>query len=562
MICTSGKTKEGSPMRAFLEETLADEVGEAVFTNAVLGDREPAALAEELPGCILRAVDAATAAGWEGLAAGLIADTEHLEAEAGVDRGPRPVPANPVAPKGGRGRTQRGRLDRAAHGRVRRGCGGSEGGGVRCRHQRWSVDESPQAPPECRGYGGGAATGIRAESQNRHNQAMEPSTHIYLDYQATTPVDPRVLDAMLPFFGDRFGNPASVQHAAGESARLAVEEAREQVASLIGADRREIVLCSGATEASNLALKGLAGASERRHLIVSSIEHPAVLDVARSLRRHGFELTELPVDRDGQISLADLDEAISERTLLVSVGAANNEIGTLAPLGRIADIAHAKGALLHSDAAQAAGKIGINVRRDGIDMMSLSAHKMYGPKGAGALFVRRCLQSQLEPLVDGGGHEGGLRSGTVNVPAVVGFGAAAVLTGSEKDEASRLRHLAGRLHDRLRSGTGEVGLNGPAIDGSRLPGNLNVRFKDVDAEILMANCPELAISAGSACSAATPTPSHVLTAIGLHQEEAEQSIRIGVGRPTTEQEALAAADVLVAAVTRVRRALGEPIGAP
>src|SRR5436305_3924908 len=276
---------------------------------------------------------------------------------------------------------------------------------------------------------------------------METTHGIYLDHQATTPVDPRVLDAMLPFFSQHFGNPASIQHAQGNGAREAVELAREQVAAAVGADRREIVFCSGATEANNLALKGLAEGASRRHLIVSAIEHPAVLDVVRALARSGFELTELPVDTAGRISLADLEAAVTDRTLVVSVAVANNEIGTLAPLREIAAIAHSRGALFHTDAAQAAGKIEIAVERDGIDMLSMSAHKMYGPKGIGALYVKKELQNRISPLLDGGNHERGLRSGTINAPGAVGMGSAAALAMLErKVETTRVRQLADRLY--------------------------------------------------------------------------------------------------------------------
>ena len=391
---------------------------------------------------------------------------------------------------------------------------------------------------------------------------METTHSIYLDHQATTPVDPRVLDAMLPFFTQHFGNPASVQHAQGDSARKAVELAREQVAAAVGADRREIVFCSGATEANNRALKGLAEGAYRRHPVVSAIEHPAVLDVGRALARSGFELTELPVDSAGGVSLADLEATVTDRTLVVSVAAANNEIGTLAPLREIAAIAHSRGAHFHTDAAQAAGKIEIDVERDGIDMLSMSAHKMYGPKGVGALYVKRELQDRISPLLDGGSHERGLRSGTVNAPGVVGMGSAAALAMLEREaETTRMRQLAERLYARLDSAVDGLELNGPRLEEPRLPGNLNLHFPGIDAEVLMANCPDLAVSAGSACSAATPTPSHVLTAIGLGQQAAEESVRLGVGRPTTAADVDRAADLLAAATARVRGISMERVGA-
>ncbi len=384
---------------------------------------------------------------------------------------------------------------------------------------------------------------------------MDSMDLIYLDFQATTPVDPRVLEAMLPYFSEQFANAASVQSSAGRAASAAVERARQEVAELIGADRREIVFCSGATEANNLVLKGMADRADRKRIVVTAIEHLAVLDAARALRSQGFELIELEVDNEGQPSLEALREVVDERTLLVSIAAANNEIGTLPPLAEIADIAHDRGALFHTDAAQAAGKLDLDVRRDGIDLLSLSGHKMYGPKGVGAVFVRRELQSRFAPLLHGGGHERGLRSGTLNVPGIVGLGVAAELgIGEREDETERLRALAARLHEKIRAEVEEVKLNGPR---DRLPGNLNLRFPGIDADALIANCPQLAISAGSACSALTPTPSHVLTAIGLDEQGAEQSVRFGIGRPTTGAEVDRAAETVATAVRRIRAASGQ-----
>lgn len=385
---------------------------------------------------------------------------------------------------------------------------------------------------------------------------------IYLDYQATTPVDPRVLDWMLPYFSERFANPASVQHRAGQQAADAVALAREQVAGLLGADRREIVFCSGATEANNLALKGLAAdAGDRRRLITVATEHPAVLEPLRSLAADGFELCVLGVDHDGQPDLDELAAAVDEHTLLVTVAAANNEIGTLAPVRETADIAHASGALLHTDSAQAVGRIDLDVQRDGIDLLSISAHKLYGPKGIGALYVRREHQRHVAPLVDGGGHERGLRSGTPNTPGIVGLGAAAALAAAQRaEDAERLAELADRFRRDLTERVGDVDLNGPPAS-ERLPGNLNLRITGVDAEALIANCPELCFSAGSACSASAPTPSHVLLAIGLTHEQAEQSARFGFGRPTTMADVDDAVDILVEAIVRIRSQSAQPIGA-
>jgi cysteine desulfurase len=386
---------------------------------------------------------------------------------------------------------------------------------------------------------------------------------IYLDYQATTAVDPRVLEAMLPYFSERFGNPASVQHVAGLEALDAVERARRQVGALLGADRREIFFVSGATEANNLGLKGLAAMAERRrHIVTIATEHPAVLEPLRKLAGIGFEVDVLPVDKAGLPDLEMLAASISDRTLLVSISAANNEIGTLAPLAAIGEIAHSRGALLHTDAAQAVGKIDIDVEREGVDLLSFCAHKLYGPKGVGALYVRREHQPKLESCIDGGGHERGLRGGSLNVPGIVGFGAACEVAERERPiEARRLAALRGRFHVGLSELVSNLELNGP--EEGRLPGNLNLRVLGVDADALMANSPGLAFSAGSACSAATPTPSHVLLGIGLSHEAAEESARFGFGRPTTPEEVDEAVDQLASAIARVRdaRSAAQPIGA-
>jgi cysteine desulfurase len=380
---------------------------------------------------------------------------------------------------------------------------------------------------------------------------------IYLDYQATTPLDPRVLDAMLPFLTSHFGNPSSVQHRFGLEAADAVEGARRQLAAALGAEPRDVVFTSGATEANNLALKGLAATSpQRRRLVALTAEHRAVLQPLESLAATGFEVTLLQVDRDGLPDLDQLERIVDDRTLVVSVAAANSEIGTLPPLRAIADVCHSHGALFHTDAAQALGKIPLEVDRDGIDLLSVSAHKLYGPKGIGALYVRREHQAKVQALLDGGGQEHGLRSGTLNVPAIVGFGAAAELAGEELgQEAPRLANLRDRLHDALEQELDGVVLNGPP---DRLPGNINLRFVGVDADALIANCPGLAFSAGSACSAGTPEPSHVLLAIGLSHEAASESVRLSLGRPTTGDEVDAAVDQIVRAVTHIRSAVRSP----
>lgn len=376
---------------------------------------------------------------------------------------------------------------------------------------------------------------------------------VYLDYHATTPVDPRVVAAMLPFFTESFGNAASRQHRYGWVAQEAVDRARAEVAALIGADAREIVFTSGATEANNLALKGLVEAAPpgRRHIVTVATEHKSVLDVCRRLEARGVRTTVLAVDGLGRVDLDALRQAVSAETLVVSVMAANNEIGVLAPLDRIAAIVHEKGALLHTDAVQAAGKVPFDVAALGIDLASLSAHKLYGPKGVGALYVRRRNpRVSLAPQIDGGGHERGMRSGTLNVPGIVGFGAAARLAAAERDaESARLLALRTRLLDALRARVGDLVVNGP-LD-ARLPGNLNVSFPGVDGESLLVGLSEdVAVSSGAACTSAQP--SHVLTALGRTTDLALASLRFGLGRWTTEADVDFAAERVGALVSRLR----------
>ena len=377
---------------------------------------------------------------------------------------------------------------------------------------------------------------------------------IYLDAHATTPVDPRVLEAMLPFFTEHFGNAASRNHPFGWKANKSVERAREQVAALIGARFRDVVFTSGATESNNLAIKGLAARApaSRRHIVTIATEHRAVLDPFRAVARAGFRVTYLGVDREGCIDLDQLRGAVTADTLLVSAMSANNEIGVLHPVGEIADIAHASGALFHCDAAQSAGLVPLNVRDVGIDLASLSAHKMYGPKGVGALYVaRRDPAIGLEALIDGGGHEHGYRSGTLNVPAIVGFGRAAELCRESALEATRVRALRDRLWTSLSTLDG-IHLNGPVE--RRLPNNLNVRVADVHGETLLkAIASDVAVSSGAACATASAEPSHVLRAIGLSDDQARASIRFGLGRFNTEQEIDAAAAVVISAVRLLRR---------
>jgi cysteine desulfurase len=378
---------------------------------------------------------------------------------------------------------------------------------------------------------------------------------IYLDYHSTTPVDPRVLEAMLPFFTEHFGNASSRNHPFGWKAGKAVEQAREQVGALIGARFRYVVFTSGATESNNLAIKGVARAApaRRNHLVTICTEHRAVLDPCRALEREGFEVTWLEVDCQGRIDLGRLEDAVSDKTLLVSAMSANNEIGVLHPLADIAAIAHEQGALFHCDAVQSAAFVPLNVRELAIDLVSISAHKMYGPKGVGALYVaKRSPSIDLAPLVDGGGHERGYRSGTLNVPAIVGFGKAAELSRAEAEkDAAKVQALRDRLWSSLSALDG-VHLNGPVTP--RLANNLNIRVEGVHGETLLkAIAGEVAVSSGAACATASAEPSHVLRAIGLSDEQARASIRFGLGRFSSEREIDDAAVVAGDAVRHLRR---------
>ncbi|MBM4016128.1 MAG: IscS subfamily cysteine desulfurase [Planctomycetes bacterium] len=377
---------------------------------------------------------------------------------------------------------------------------------------------------------------------------------IYLDYQATTPLDERVLEAMLPYFREKFGNSASRNHAYGWEAEKAVDQARAQVAGLVGGDAKEIVFTSGATEANNLAIKGVAEMyrEKGRHLISAPTEHKAVLDPLKRLEQEGCEVTLLPVDRYGAIRLEELARAIRPDTVLVSLMAANNEIGTLHPLAAIGKLCKERGVLFHTDATQGVGKIPLDVDAMGIDLLSLSGHKVYGPKGVGALYVRRRNpRVRLSPQLDGGGHERGMRSGTLNVPGIVGLGCACALARAElASETVRLTALRERLWSQLRAGLDEIHLNGHPTE--RLPGNLNVSFAYVEGEGLMMGMSELAVSSGSACTSASLEPSYVLKAIGVGDDLAHTSIRFGIGRFTTEAEVDFAAQRVVAAVQRLR----------
>jgi cysteine desulfurase len=380
---------------------------------------------------------------------------------------------------------------------------------------------------------------------------------VYLDFHATTPVDPRVLEAMLPYFTEHFGNPASRQHPYGWDAQKAVDTARGQVAALIGASAAEIVFTSGATESNNLALKGAAHALRDRgdHLITVATEHKSVLDSCKHLEREGCRVTRLPVDSQGFIDLGELRAAITDRTILISVMAANNEIGVLQPLGAIGTIAQQHGILFHTDAAQAAGKIPLDVSAINVDLLSLTGHKYYGPKGAGALYVRRRKPKlALSCQIDGGGHENGLRSGTLNVPGIVGLGRAAEICRQEMpDEAVRLGRMRDRLFDGIKRGLDGIRLNGPSGD-RRLPHNLHVSFDDVEGEALVMALGDLAVSTGSACSSGSQAPSHVLQAIGATGDRAGASIRFGLGRTTTDADIDIAIDRVTAVVKALRAA--------
>jgi cysteine desulfurase len=368
---------------------------------------------------------------------------------------------------------------------------------------------------------------------------------VYLDHHATTPVDPRVLDAMLPYFAERFGNPHSAQHAYGWAAEQAVDAARAQVAALIGALPEAIVFTSGATEANNLAIHGVVRARDRRHVVTCVSEHLCVLQTCRALRREGFEVTELPVAPDGLIDLDALRSALRPDTALVSIMAANHETGVLQPLARIGMLCRERGVFLHTDAAQAAGQVSLDVTALGVDLMSLSAHKLNGPKGIGALYVRSGVR--LVPLFAGGGQERGLRPGTLPTALCVGFGEACALTRAELHvEAARVRALRDRLYDGLRQALPEIRLNGAAEP--RLPNNLNLCLPGVDAEDLLAELPELALATGAACASATQEPSPVLRALGLSDEDIQGSIRIGLGRTTTAIEIEFAIERIVAAI--------------
>ena len=379
-------------------------------------------------------------------------------------------------------------------------------------------------------------------------------TPIYLDYSATTPCDPRVLEHMLPFFTETFGNAASRSHAFGWTAEAAVEEARLQVAELIGAHPKEVLWTSGSTEANNLAIKGVAEMYREKgnHLITAVTEHKAVLDPMKHLETKGFEVTWLPVDGQGRVDLEQLEAAITDRTILVSLMAANNEVGTLHPLAKIGEICKRKGTLFHTDATQAPGKIPLDVESQHVDLMSLSAHKMYGPKGVGCLYVRRKNpRVRLTAQLDGGGHERGMRSGTLNVTGIIGMGAAARIAREDiATEVPKLMALRDRLQQRILNQLPDAVVNGDPE--SRLPHLTNISFPYVEGESLIMGIKEVAVSSGSACTSASLEPSYVLKSLGLGDELAHSSIRFSLGRFTTEEEVDFAADRVISEVKRLR----------
>ena len=392
---------------------------------------------------------------------------------------------------------------------------------------------------------------------------------IYMDHHATTPIDPRVLDAMMPYLTRVFGNAASRSHVFGWEAEAAVDESRRQVAEAMNASPKEIVFTSGATEGDNLAILGAARAnrSKGNHVVTGATEHHAVLDSCHELEREGFEVTYLGPDRAGRIEAAQVSDAIEDRTVLVTLMLANNEIGTIHPVAEIGAVCRKKGVLFHTDAVQGFGKIPFDLEAMNVDLASVSAHKLYGPKGIGALYVRaRRPRVRLEPILHGGGHERGLRSGTLNVPGIVGLGKAVEISMAEREEeARRLRRLRRRLFDGIIAEVPDVSLNGPELpsieaDGSlvpgsedrRLPGNLNLSFAGVEGEALLLGLKDIAVSSGSACTSASLQPSHVLKAIGVPDDLAHASIRFGLGRPNTAEEVDFTIGAVAATVRRLR----------
>src|SRR2546427_3542289 len=398
------------------------------------------------------------------------------------------------------------------------------------------------------------STDVRTMPQEQQVAANGVKLPIYMDNHATTPLDPRVLEEMLPYFMEKFGNAASRNHSFGWAGEEGVETARERVAKLVGATTKEIIFTSGATESDNLAIKGVAEMYKEKgnHIITAVTEHKAVLDACQRLEKYGYRVTYLPVQRDGLIDLDDLKGAIDDKTILVTIMAANNEIGVLQPIAEIGKICRERGVLFHTDAAQAVGKVPIEVNKQNIDLASISGHKFYGPKGVGALYVRRKNpQVQISAIIDGGGHERGMRSGTLNVPGIVGLGKACAIAWEElQQEAGRMAGLRNRLKDSIMNRLDQVYINGSMEH--RLPGNLNVSFAYVEGESLLMGINDVAVSSGAACTSATLEPSYVLKALGTGDDLAHSSIRFGIGRFNTDAEVDYVADRVVETVQRLR----------
>src|SRR5437588_659875 len=394
----------------------------------------------------------------------------------------------------------------------------------------------------------------QARTQTTHPDAKGVKLPIYMDNHATTPMDPRVLEEMLPYFMEKFGNAASRNHSFGWAAEEGVETARERIAKLVGATTKEIIFTSGATESDNLAIKGVAEMYREKgnHIITAVTEHKAVLDTCKRLEKYGYRVTYMPVQKDGLVDLEDLRRAMDDKTILVTIMAANNEIGVLQPFAEIGKLCRERGIIFHTDATQAVGKMPIDVIKENIDLASISAHKMYGPKGTGALYVRRQNPMvKISAIIDGGGHERGMRSGTLNMPGIVGLGKACAIATEEMPHAScRLAGLRNRLKDSIMSRRGDRYVRGFAQH--RLPGNLNVSFGHVEGESLLMGINDVAVSSGSACTSAMVEPSYVLKALGTGDDLAHSSIRFGIGRFNTDAEVDYVADRVVETVQRLR----------
>jgi cysteine desulfurase len=398
------------------------------------------------------------------------------------------------------------------------------------------------------------STDVKTFPTTQHDVPQGIKLPIYMDNHATTPMDPRVLEEMLPYFMEKFGNAASRNHAFGWAAEEGVETARERVAKLIGATAKEIVFTSGATESDNLAIKGVAEMYREKgnHIITAVTEHKAVLDTCKRLEKYGYRVTYMPVQKDGLVDLDDLKRAMDDKTILVTLMAANNEIGVLQPVAEIGKLCRERGVIFHTDAVQAVGKVPMDVNKMNIDLASISGHKIYGPKGVGALYVRRKNpRVQIAAQIDGGGHERGMRSGTLNVPGIVGLGKACVIaTEGMAEEGRTMAGLRDRLRDRIMGRLDEVYINGSTEH--RLPGNLNISFAYVEGESLLMGINDIAVSSGSACTSATLEPSYVLKALGTGDDLAHSSIRFGLGRFNTPAEVDYVADRVVETVTRLR----------